>query len=127
MAKVIISCAVTGAIHTPSMSDYLPITPEEIAQLARGQAKRKIPQVIEALEGHRMSDHERLLIRSCLRHLACLEEEVEELDGEILRRMQMPPFVGPSLAASIVRCWLKRRPGYRWAGRSSFEKSKSGC
>ena len=32
MAKVIISCAVTGAIHTPSMSDYLPITPEEIAK-----------------------------------------------------------------------------------------------
>lgn len=32
MAKVIISCAVTGAIHTPSMSPYLPITPEEIAQ-----------------------------------------------------------------------------------------------
>ncbi len=32
MAKVIISCAVTGAIHTPSMSDYLPITPEQIAQ-----------------------------------------------------------------------------------------------
>ena len=32
MAKIIISCAVTGAIHTPSMSDYLPITPEQIAQ-----------------------------------------------------------------------------------------------
>ncbi|MGH6626519.1 MAG: 3-keto-5-aminohexanoate cleavage protein [Burkholderiaceae bacterium] len=30
--KVIISCAVTGAIHTPSMSPYLPITPEEIAE-----------------------------------------------------------------------------------------------
>ncbi len=30
--KVIISCAITGAIHTPSMSDALPITPEEIAQ-----------------------------------------------------------------------------------------------
>jgi uncharacterized protein (DUF849 family) len=30
--KVIISCAVTGAIHTPSMSDALPITPEEIAR-----------------------------------------------------------------------------------------------
>ena len=29
--KVIISCAVTGAIHTPSMSAHLPITPEEIA------------------------------------------------------------------------------------------------
>lgn len=30
--QVIISCAVTGAIHTPSMSDHLPITPEEIAR-----------------------------------------------------------------------------------------------
>ena len=30
-SKVIISCAVTGSIHTPSMSDYLPITPEQIA------------------------------------------------------------------------------------------------
>jgi uncharacterized protein (DUF849 family) len=31
MGKVIISCAVTGAVHTPSMSDHLPITPEQIA------------------------------------------------------------------------------------------------
>ncbi len=30
--KVIISCAITGAIHTPSMSDALPITPEQIAR-----------------------------------------------------------------------------------------------
>jgi uncharacterized protein (DUF849 family) len=30
--KVIISCAVTGAIHTPSMSRYLPVTAEEIAE-----------------------------------------------------------------------------------------------
>jgi len=29
--KVIITCAVTGAIHTPSMSPYLPVTPDEIA------------------------------------------------------------------------------------------------
>jgi uncharacterized protein (DUF849 family) len=32
--KVIITCAVTGSIHTPSMSPYLPITPEQIAQEA---------------------------------------------------------------------------------------------
>src|SRR6516162_1125404 len=31
MAKVIISCAVTGSIHTPTMSDALPITPDQIA------------------------------------------------------------------------------------------------
>lgn len=30
--KVIISCAVTGGIHTPTMSDGLPITPDEIAR-----------------------------------------------------------------------------------------------
>lgn len=32
--KVIITCAITGAIHTPSMSSHLPITPEEIATAA---------------------------------------------------------------------------------------------
>ena len=32
--KVIITCAVTGAIHTPSMSKYLPLTPADIAQQA---------------------------------------------------------------------------------------------
>jgi uncharacterized protein (DUF849 family) len=37
--KVIITCAVTGAIHTPSMSPYLPVTPDEIAQAAIGAAK----------------------------------------------------------------------------------------
>ena len=37
--KVIITCAVTGAIHTPTMSPYLPISPEEIAEAAIGAAK----------------------------------------------------------------------------------------
>jgi len=37
--KVIITSAVTGAIHTPSMSPYLPVTPEEIAQAAVGAAE----------------------------------------------------------------------------------------
>lgn len=37
--KVIISCAVTGAIHTPSMSPYLPVTPEEIAESSIAAAK----------------------------------------------------------------------------------------
>ena len=34
--KVVITCAVTGAIHTPSMSPYLPITADEIAEAAIG-------------------------------------------------------------------------------------------
>jgi uncharacterized protein (DUF849 family) len=38
MSKVIISCAVTGSIHTPTMSRYLPVTPDEIAKSAIGAA-----------------------------------------------------------------------------------------
>ena len=32
--KVIISCAVTGSVHTPSMSPYLPLSPDDIARQA---------------------------------------------------------------------------------------------
>jgi len=34
MSKVIITCAITGGIHTPSMSPYLPVTAQEIADSA---------------------------------------------------------------------------------------------
>lgn len=37
--KVILTCAVTGAIHTPTMSPHLPITPDEIAEGAIGAAR----------------------------------------------------------------------------------------
>ena len=37
--KVVITCAVTGAIHTPSMSPHLPVTAEEIAEAAIGAAE----------------------------------------------------------------------------------------
>lgn len=37
--KVIIACAVTGAIHTPTMSPYLPITPDQIAAEAIAAAE----------------------------------------------------------------------------------------
>jgi len=37
--KVIITCAITGSIHTPSMSPNLPVTPEEIAEAAVGAAQ----------------------------------------------------------------------------------------
>jgi uncharacterized protein (DUF849 family) len=37
--KVIITCAVTGSIHTPSMSPHLPITAQQIADAAIGAAE----------------------------------------------------------------------------------------
>src|SRR5712675_3299104 len=38
-SKVIITCAVTGSIHTPTMSPYLPLTPDELASQAIGAAE----------------------------------------------------------------------------------------
>ncbi len=37
--KVIITCAVTGSVHTPSMSPHLPVTPDEIASEAIAAAE----------------------------------------------------------------------------------------
>ncbi len=39
MSRIIISCAVTGSIHTPTMSDALPYRPEDIADQAVGAAE----------------------------------------------------------------------------------------
>src|SRR4028119_293370 len=38
-SKVIISCAITGAIHVPSLTPHLPITPSQIAENAIGAAE----------------------------------------------------------------------------------------
>lgn len=37
--KVIITCAITGSVHTPSMSPHLPVTPDQIAQSALDAAQ----------------------------------------------------------------------------------------
>jgi transposase len=63
-------------------------TPEQIADLAVRQARRKIPILKKALEGHRMTDHHRKLIRHSMEHLAFLEEEIAELDKEISEQVK---------------------------------------
>ena len=47
MDKVIISAAITGAVHTPSMSPYLPITPEQLADEA--EQVKEVVQIADAL------------------------------------------------------------------------------
>jgi len=46
--------------------------------------KFKFPLIVEALEGYRMSDHHRLLIRQALKHIQFIEEMIEELDKQRL-------------------------------------------
>jgi transposase len=57
--------------------------PEEIAQFAKRRAKKKIPAIIAALEGHQMSEHHRKMIRYSLSHMKFIEEQIEEIDQDI--------------------------------------------
>jgi uncharacterized protein (DUF849 family) len=60
--KVIITCAVTGSIHTPSMSPHLPITPEQILResLAAAEAGAAVLHLHarDPEDGHPSSDPE---------------------------------------------------------------------
>src|SRR5258708_17818364 len=89
--------------------------PEEIAQFAKRSAKKKIPGIIQALEGHRMSDHHRKMIRYSLKHLEFLEEQIGEMDRDIASQIGeagldrpwplLPPVPGiqdPSAAAILA-------------------------
>ena len=69
-------------------------TPEEIAQFAKGRAKQKIPELLAALDGHRMSEHHRQLIRYSIEHLVFLEDQVTKIDKEIRRKILEAGFQG---------------------------------
>mgnify|MGYP006135890921 CR=1 FL=1 len=60
--KVIISCAVTGAIHTPSMSEYLPVTADEVIEhsLAAHEAGAAVLHLHarDEIDGHPTQDPE---------------------------------------------------------------------
>jgi transposase len=78
--------------------------PAEIAALAKHKAKKKIPQIIAALEGHQMNDHHRRMIRYSLDHMRFLEEQLGELDRHIVEQIE---------AAGLSRQWedLRSLPG----------------
>jgi transposase len=57
------------------------LSAEQIAELAKKKARIKIPQIAASIAGHRLTDHQRFLIRHALRHLQFLETEVDALNG----------------------------------------------
>ena len=63
-------------------------SPAEIAQFAQGRAKPKIPQIMAALEGHRLSGHHRQMINYSLEHLRFLEKHILELDEQIVAQIE---------------------------------------
>ena len=68
----------------------------EVAQLARGSARKKIADLTAALEGHQMRDSHRFLITRAMRHMAFLADEIEALDREIATRIGSPDLNEPN-------------------------------
>jgi transposase len=68
--------------------------PVELAKLARGRMKRKIPQLQLALEGT-FGDHHRFMLRQLLTHLEHLEQQVAEFSARI--EELLAPFLDPEL------------------------------
>src|SRR5579883_3289539 len=67
-------------------------TLEQAAELAKGTARLKIPEILHSLQGHRLDEHHRFLIQLSLDHLAYLDQLLLRLDAEIVRRLQAPEF-----------------------------------
>jgi transposase len=63
--------------------------PTELAELARGRLRAKLPRLVPALEGQ-VTPHHRFLLRELMRELAFLEGQVARFEQEIARKM--PPF-----------------------------------
>jgi transposase len=63
--------------------------PALLADLARGQLRKKLTALEQALEG-RVKPHHRILIRAILRQVRSLEQSIEELDREV--EQMLAPF-----------------------------------
>ncbi len=62
------------------------LSPDEMAQLARGRLRNKLPELEKALTGI-VAPHQRKLLALQLEHIDFLDEQVEELSDEIRRHM----------------------------------------
>lgn len=67
-------------------------SPGEMAELAQGRMKPKIPQLALALEGH-VTEHHRFMLKMLLEHLGHLERQIAEFDWRI--EEQLRPFLTP--------------------------------
>ncbi len=65
------------------------MSPQEMADLARGRLRNKIEELEKSLEGY-ITDHHRLILRLTLQMVASYDEAIEKLDTEIEKRME--PF-----------------------------------
>jgi len=88
-------------------------TVEEIADLAQKSARKKIPQIRAALQGHRMNDLHRRLINLSLDHMAFLEEQIRLLDQAIMEHIRTHGMEKPYQLLQTI-------PGVREEGAASL-------
>lgn len=115
---------------------------EQLAELARGRLRAKLPALREALEGRVEAVH-RTLLRHLLDLIDVLEREIEQLQAELdlllppyqpqLTRLLQIPGIGPTAAAAIlaeIGDDMSRFPSHKhlcsWAGVAPGNKQSGG-
>ena len=68
---------------------------EVIANLAQRKARLKIPAILRSLEGHRLRDHHRSMLRHSLEHMAFPEEQISSIDSEALELIEKAGYQKP--------------------------------
>lgn len=65
---------------------------EQMSELAKGSARKKASAIQAALEGHRLSEAHRSLLQQCLQHLAFLDEQIQQMESQIQRKISANGF-----------------------------------
>jgi transposase len=102
---------VSGRQMLVALMDGEVIEPKAVAELAKGVLRKKIPELVDALNGQ-VTKHKREMIRYSYEHLLYLEKQIEQLEEQITNHL-LPyqkeamlldtiPGVGPKIAAMII-------------------------
>ena len=64
------------------------VSAERIADLSKRRLRQRIPELVDALQGHRMNEHHRWLISQSVEHAVLLDRQLEELEARIEQSME---------------------------------------
>jgi len=64
-----------------------PVTPEQIADMAKKRLRVKMPQLTEALQDHQIGEHQRWLIGQSIEHSQFLDRQIEALETRIGQKL----------------------------------------
>ena len=93
---------------------------EQLAELAKGRLRKKIPQLKQALTG-RFREHHRFMLTEQLSHIDYLDEAIERLNGEVAERLR--PFE-PEIQLLDTIPGINRRIAENLAAEVGFDMSR---